>query len=324
MSHAAGAAAYPSRPAERDAWIVSRRPPRNVVSAERPYAFFAEDEVDAGGTVRRVATIFLTNRECPYHCLMCDLWRNTLEHTVPAGAIARQIDLALVELPPATVVKLYNSGSFFDPRAIPPDDHPGIASRLSRFERVIVECHPAFVGPEVGRFRDLLPGELEVAMGLETANPDVLARLNKRMTLASYALAAERLRSMRVASRAFVLVQPPFLPADEAADWAVRSAAFAFDHGAGAVALIPLRAGNGAIDVLADAGAFSPPTLATLESAFDESLALDRGRVFADTWDLERFSRCPACFAARAARLRSMNLTQRLAPRVDCAACASR
>ena len=33
----------------------------------------------------------------------------------------REIEHALGLLPPATVVKLYNSGSFFDPRAIPVD-----------------------------------------------------------------------------------------------------------------------------------------------------------------------------------------------------------
>lgn len=321
MSHVVGAAAYPSRAAERDAWIVSRRPPRHAVSAERPYAFFVEDEVDATGAVQRVATIFLTNRECPYHCLMCDLWQNTLRHTVPVGAIARQIDVALAELPSATVVKLYNSGSFFDHRAIPPEEYAAIALRLARFERVIVECHPTLIGPDVERFRHLLRGELEVAMGLETAHPEVLARLNKRMTLDSYALAAERLRAMQVASRAFVLVQPPFLAADDAVEWAVRSATFAFDHGAGAVSLIPVRAGNGALDTLATAGAFVPPTLATLEAAFDGALALGRGRVFADTWDIQRFSHCAACLDAREARLRQMNLSQRLLPRVHCPAC---
>jgi hypothetical protein len=315
---------YPSRPAERDAWIVSHRPPRNAVSADQPYAFFVEDEVDATGAVHRVATVLLTNRECPYRCLMCDLWQNTLEHTVPADAIARQIDVALAALPPATVVKLYNSGSFFDHRAIPPGDYPGIAARLSGFQRVVVECHPALVGPDVGRLRGLLHGELEVAMGLETAHPAVLARLNKRMTLASWAAAAERLGSMGVALRAFVLVQPPFQGDGEAVEWAVRSAAFAFDHGAGAVSLIPVRAGNGALDALAAAGEFSPPRLATLEAAFDGALALGRGRVFADAWDLDRFSRCPACLVARTARLSDMNLTQRWIQRVSCNACAAR
>ncbi len=324
MSHSAGSSGYPSRPAERDAWIVGRRPPRHAVDAGRPYACFVEDEAGPGGAVQRVATILLTNRECPYRCLMCDLWRNTLDATAPAGSIAEQIDVALASLPRATVVKLYNSGSFFDPRAIPPGDYPEIAARLGNFEHVVVECHPSFVGPGVERFRDLLSGTLEIALGLETAHPEVLARLNKRMTLDDYIAAAGRLKALGVASRAFVLVQPPFMDEDDAAKWAVVSAAFAFDHGAGAVTLIPVRAGNGALDALAAAGEFSPPRLATLERAFDDAIALGRGRVFADLWDLAKFSTCPACFDARRARLRGVNLSQRWLPRVACDVCGDR
>jgi uncharacterized Fe-S cluster-containing MiaB family protein len=81
----------------------------------------------ASGAVVPVATIFLTNRECPWRCLMCDLWRNTLVDSVPAGAIPEQIEFALRQLPPARHIKLYNSGSFFDRRAIPPEDFPAIA-----------------------------------------------------------------------------------------------------------------------------------------------------------------------------------------------------
>lgn len=324
MTGAAGTTAYPSRPGERDAWIVGHRSPRRAVSPDRPYACFVEDEMGASGAVRRVATVFLTNRECPFRCLMCDLWQHTLEETGPAGSIARQIDVALATLPAAPVIKLYNAGSFFDHRAVPPGDYPGIAARLEGFRRVVVESHPTFVGPDVERFRDLLRGQLEVAMGLETAHPAVLARLNKRMTLESYAQAAAQLRSMGVASRAFVLVQPPFLLADEAADWAVRSAAFAFENGAGAVSLIPVRSGNGALDALTAAGDFVPPCLMTLEDAFDGALSLGRGRVFADTWDLGRFSHCPACLDARSVRLHAMNLAQQWMPRVSCPACDGR
>ena len=75
---------------------------------------------------------------------MCDLWRNTLTETVPTGAIPAQIDYALQRLPPARQIKLYNSGSFFDPQAIPLQDYPAIASSVKGFERVIVECHPAW------------------------------------------------------------------------------------------------------------------------------------------------------------------------------------
>ena len=90
--------------------ISAVRPARNALSIDRPYEFLVEPECGVDGTVEDVATIFLTNRECPYRCLMCDLWRNTTVESVPVGAIPRQIDYALERLPTAQHVKLYNSG----------------------------------------------------------------------------------------------------------------------------------------------------------------------------------------------------------------------
>ena len=322
MTHAPRAPSpYPESPRERDRWITSRRPPRRIVDARRPYAFLTEDEVDAHGEVGAVSTIFLTSRECPWRCLMCDLWRNTLARPLPAGAIVEQIEFALAALPPARTVKLYNSGSFFDHRAISPSEYGAIATRLGAFERVIVESHPQLVNDDVPRFRDHLAGDLEVAMGLETVHPDVLPRLNKRMTLDLFAGAAARLRRERVALRAFVLVKPPFLSEEEALDWAVRSTEYAFDQGAGVVSLIPVRAGNGALDALAESGAFAPPRLATLEEALERGLGLGRGRVFADLWDLHRFADCASCLPQRAARLHAMNLSQAILPAVACPSC---
>src|SRR5438045_6338398 len=266
-------APYPTEPAERDRWILSLRPEPNVVDAQRPYAFVLEKEPAATGQLVSIATIFLTNRECPWHCLMCDLWRNTLTESVGSGAIPAQIDYALARLPEARELKLYNSGSFFDGRAIPSADYPAIAERARRFERVIVECHPALAGDACVRFRDLLDGgcasppKLEVAMGLETVHPDVLPRLNKRMTLAQFARAADFLRQNQIALRVFILVKPPFLGEDEALHWAKCSLDFAFDCGATVVCLIPTRIGNGALEALAENGQFSPPKLSTLEQA---------------------------------------------------------
>jgi radical SAM enzyme (TIGR01210 family) len=314
-------AAYPDTARDRDRWILSRRPERNVVDPARPFAFVAEQERAESGEVVSVATIFLTNRECPWRCLMCDLWRNTLSESVPSGAIPAQMDFALAGLPPARQLKLYNSGSFFDPRAIPPEDFPAIAERTASFERVIVECHPALVGEPALRFRDLLNGKLEVAMGLETAHPEVLARLNKRMTLDQFARAADFLRGHDIALRVFILVKPPFLDEAEALEWAKRSIDFAFDCGATVASLIPTRFGNGALEALAEQGEFSPPKLATLEEAAAYGVSLRRGRVFADLWDLEKFSSCPACFAARRERLERVNFTQTIEPSVVCSRC---
>jgi uncharacterized Fe-S cluster-containing MiaB family protein len=87
--------AYPETTAERDAWILARRPQRNALHPWRPWAFFVEEERSASGEIVPVATVFLTNRECPWRCLMCDLWRNTLTDVTPARAIPAQIDYAL-------------------------------------------------------------------------------------------------------------------------------------------------------------------------------------------------------------------------------------
>lgn len=314
------ASPYPANAAERDAWIIARRPDRNALDPMRPYLYLVEDECSASGEVVPVATVFLTNRECPWRCLMCDLWRNTLAESVPIGAIPEQIDYALAQLPSARQIKLYNSGSFFDGRAIPIEDHAAIAGRLAHFERVIVECHPLLVGEACFSFRDRLSGRLEVAMGLETVHPAILDRLNKRMTLDQYAAAARLLRDQDVDLRVFILVQPPFMREEEALYWAERSLDFAFDCGATAATLIPTRAGNGALETLASMGEFSPPRLAVLEAAFDYGLSLKRGRVFVDLWDVGSGA-CTACNDSHISRLQWMNLKQSILSPVSCASC---
>jgi radical SAM enzyme (TIGR01210 family) len=315
------ATSYPANAAERTAWILSRRPERSHVDPLQPYGFLVEDERAASGEIVQVATVFLTNRECPWRCLMCDLWRNTLAENVPVGAIPAQIDYALQRLAPACQIKLYNSGSFFDPKAIPTEDHPAIAARMTAFERVIVECHPALVGDACFRFRDRLAGELEVAMGLETVHREILERLNKRMTIGHFEDAAHRLRKNNVDLRVFILVKPPFMKEDEALEWAVRSLEFAFQCGATAATLIPTRGGNGAMDELARAGEFSPPSLATLEAATAHGIRMAKGRVFADLWDVRTSSPCPSCYNLRIARLQAMNLQQFILPSIECERC---
>jgi uncharacterized Fe-S cluster-containing MiaB family protein len=300
-----------------DAWTLKQRPARNPVDPLRPYAFLVEEERSREGEIVPVNTIFLTNRECPWRCVMCDLWKNTLTETVPVGAIPAQIDYALGRLPAARHIKLYNSGSFFDPRAIPPVDYAPIAARLAPFEHVVVESHPALVGENCLRFRDLLAGRLEVAMGLETVDPSVLPRLNKGMTLEQFAGAARFLRRNGMDLRAFILVKPPYMRADEAVHWAQCSLDFAFECGASAATLIPTRAGNGAMEALG----FTPPSIAMLEASLSYGIGLARGRVFADLWDLRRFSTCDACYDARAARLLQMNLQQTVLAPVECGAC---
>lgn len=326
---------YPQSPAARSRWIVAERgfaPPKNQLDPWKPYAFLVEDEVGPSGDLIPTVTIFLTTKECPFRCLMCDLWLNTLDTRVPPGAIAAQIRHALDNLYPGgsenrspgrrAQIKLYNAGSFFDPAAIPPEDYAQIARTVQGFERVIVESHPAFVGSRVLEFQRQLSGSLEIAIGLETVHPEILDRLNKRFTLDDFMRTAEFLARNRADLRVFLLLRPPFMSEENGLTWAKRSIEFAFDAGAGACCVIPTRSGNGAMERLADEGTFRQPRLRSLEAAVEYGISLGRGRVFADLWDLGRLESC-SCSDERRRRMETMNRTQSIPPDLHCDRCAA-
>lgn len=307
--------------------MLAHRGPKARLDPTRAYAALWEEEPDAAGTLVPTATVFLTNRECPFRCVMCDLWVNTLDESVPPGAIPAQIRRAVATLRPARQIKLYNAGSFFDPRAIPPDDDAAIAALVGGFERVVVEAHPAFLSGAWGerclRFNERIGGRLEVAIGLETANPDVLARLNKQMTLDTFRRAAAFLAGAGIGLRVFVLLSPPFQPSATAVEWACRSVDEAAAQGAAVCSIIPTRGGNGALEALDPP--FEPPRLRALESVLEHGLSVARVvhgrlRVLADLWDVDRFFTC-GCSPHRASRLAAMNREQRVLPPVACEAC---
>ncbi|MCA9178069.1 MAG: radical SAM protein [Planctomycetales bacterium] len=304
-----------------DSEILAARGAKNPLSLSEPYASYVEPERTAEGLVEQVATLLLTNRECPFRCAMCDLWRNTLDDPTPAGAVPDQVRHALSQLPPTRHVKLYNSGNFFDAKAIPVADRPRIASLVENHATVIVENHPKFCGVACREFAEQLHGKLEVAIGLETAHAETLQWLNKRMTLDDYRKAVERLREWDIAVRSFVLLRPPGMSNQAGVEWSTRSVEFALECGARCVAIVPVRGGNGIMERLRDGGYFEPPSLSACEDAFDQALGVtdvDSQRVFIDLWDLERFSACDHCFDARRDRLHRMNLSQQVEARIAC------
>ena len=303
-----------------DDFILRHRTAKPRLDPQRAYASMWEEERDSLGALAPTAVVFLTNRECPFRCVMCDLWVNTLDETVPRGAIAAQIRTALADLPPARQIKLYNAGSFFDPAAIPPDDDEEIAAAVTGYDRVIVESHPAFLAGAYRerclRFRDSISGQLEVAIGLETAHPSVLARLNKKMTLDAFRRAADFLEGHGISLRVFILLSPPFIPADQAVEWACRSLDLAAECGAEVATVIPTRGGNGAMEAIGDL--YQKPRLTGLETAIEYGVSIGGMRVFADLWNIERFFDC-GCSVHRAARLAVMNREQRGPAPVECA-----
>jgi archaeosine synthase beta-subunit len=299
-------------------WIVSKRGKKNLVDPQKPYAWLVEKERTSSGKIEEIGTIFLTNRECPFHCLMCDLWKNTTNKSVPIGAIPNQIKWALKQMPKVKHLKLYNNGSFFDKKAIPEEDYENISVLIGQFETIIVESHPKFINERCLQFDNLIKAKLEVAIGLETIHPEIIKKLNKKMTLNEFKSSVEFLSKNNIKSRAFILLKPPFLSETEAVYWAKQSINFAFQTGVGCCTVIPVRPGNGAMDSLLENGDFSLAAIKSLETVLEYGIKQNKGNVFADVWDLQLFSNCDNCLKESIKRITKMNLYQKITEHIKC------
>ena len=296
--------------------ILAARGERGEVNPWEPAHFLTELEFSRHRRLEPVSTLFLTGRECVFRCLMCDLWKHTTIKPTPIGAIPAQLDRALSQLPPAPHIKLYNSSNFFDSTAIPTADWPAIASRVRHFQTIVVENHPRLVSDRCGEFQQLCGTQLEVALGLETSHAATLEKLNKQMTIRDFEEACRVLRRQQILIRVFVLLKPPDTTEREAIDRALDSVRLAFDCGADVCSVIPVRPGNGIMDHLQSLGSFTPPCLSSLTKVLETALSWQRGRVFADLWDADRFADSPVVAEAQITHLLCLNHTQSVTPTV--------
>lgn len=353
---------YPEKESERTKLILNLRPHglRRTSFHYKPIKYFQEEEVIGKNRRAKALAIILQARECPWVCAMCDLWRGTRQSTMPQNSILRQIEFVYknqsflnehaldilkkrkwhpefsqqIRTHPVRIIKLYNAGSFFDPRSIPPDKYYEIARRIVGFELVVVECHPKLVGDRVLNFLEFLnkaadeaglsePPQLEIGIGLEVADDRVLALLNKKMTCADFERACRFLNKHGVSVRAFVLANPPFVPAQYFIELAMKSANFAFDCGANRVVFIPTRSINGMMQHLEKHGFFFKIGIKNLEIILERAIELKRGIAEVDAWDIETGvdKDCPYCFTDRVKRIVDMGQNQKKLLPVHCNIC---
>lgn len=293
--------------------IVRARGPKPSLSPREPAGYFVQREPACRGEVVEVATLFLTGAECPFACSMCDLWKHTLDSATKPGDLIAQVDAALANLPPTPWIKLYNASNFFDSRAVPDDDRLDIGRRVASSDRVIVENHPRLLDRErVLKFRDRLQGKLEIAMGLETIHPFAMQVMNKHMHPSDLEIAMRWLREEGIDGRAFVLLQPPGVPPEEAIASLIDTVRFAANAGVRHISLIPTRRGNPWLDRLIDDGLYRLPSLDALEQSTERCLEqFPQTIIVADTWDWSSIpGQCDRCSKARLRRIDQVNLGQ--------------
>jgi hypothetical protein len=130
------------------------------------------------------------------------------------------------------VLCLYNSGSMLNEEEIPGEALAGILDMVARKEgikKVVLESRPEYCSKEKIRWirKQLGPKRLEIAMGLESSNDQILAlTLNKGFASEEFRSMVEEIKEY-VPVRIYILLKGPFLTEREAVEDAVSSIRFA-------------------------------------------------------------------------------------------------
>ncbi|MCI4368187.1 MAG: archaeosine biosynthesis radical SAM protein RaSEA [Thermoplasmata archaeon] len=235
-------------------------------------------EPEALGTERvRAFVLILRTRGCYWAdakgCSMCGYSKDTLGRSATPEELAEQLAHALARYQGEPYVKVYTSGSFLDDREVDPVSRGRIVGAFAgKARRFLFETLPEFITEaNLLPLKEAFPGELEVAQGLESTQPEVLARfVNKGSTPQEYLEAADRVRALGLQAKGYLLLKPPYLTENEAAHDVARSielAASRFDT----LSVNPVHIQNGTVvEWLFRRGRYRPPWLWSLVDVLRE------------------------------------------------------
>ncbi|MCA9703370.1 MAG: archaeosine biosynthesis radical SAM protein RaSEA [Methanolinea sp.] len=199
----------------------------NPISPEKPLACWKGSDRFEEEVVSTL-TVILKTAGCTWNrCRMCS-YRNVRFST--AGE-EQSNDLILGQLrwvkanqrlDTVDMVKIYTSGSFFDPREVPPEAFEETA-RLFSGKVVIAETRPEHVDRDrVAGFISHLDSArwetpLYVAIGLETTNDFIREKcIDKGFSMAQFQSAAGEASRGGAGIKTYLLMKPPFLTESEA------------------------------------------------------------------------------------------------------------
>ena len=229
-------------------------------------AIWTEKDMAGGETVDALVVIMRTSGCCwaksgSGGCTMCG-YRTASLASVTEDDLNAQIDQVLARYKGQPFVKIFTSGSFFDPAEIPVAVRERVFREFAGCRRLLVESRPEFVTDSLVA---TLPKNMTVALGLESSDEEVLRTcINKGFTAQQSKAAGERLKAAGLMVRTYLLLKPPFLSERGGIDDAVSSARFA-DPFSDEISINPLNIQHGTyVERLWKRGDFRPPWIWSL------------------------------------------------------------
>jgi hypothetical protein len=126
-------------------------------------------------------------------------------------SISKEIDDFFSTVAAGDHVKVFGSGSFLDPRQMPPDARAYFieACRKAGVKQLTIESRPEYITSEA--LEEFAGIDLTVAIGLEAADDKILDKLNKGFHKKDFEHAAIILKANNVKVRAYLLANPPYV-----------------------------------------------------------------------------------------------------------------
>jgi len=299
-----------------------RRPaPAGGVSASQYVNQWTEAEALGEDRVRAFVLILRT-RGCYWAdlkgCSMCGYAKDTLGRSATPDELDQQLGAALRMYRGEPYVKIYTSGSFLDDREVDAGSRQRLVEGFAgKARRLLFETLPEFATPAVLRpLQVAFPGELEVALGLESTQPEVLLRyVNKNSPPEAYLEAADRVRSLGLRAKGYLLLKPPYLTEREAVEDVVTSVRVASPH-FDALSVNPVHIQNGTVvEWLYHRRRYRPPWLWSLAEVMHRAAAYRGSRLlvtFPTAGGLPRGPHnCGTCDRDFLAALEEASLSQR-------------
>ena len=267
--------------------------PYSELKLNKPISFWIKDD-RLLNEIGKEFTVILRTRGCRWAlgrsggCTMCGYIQDCAIEGIKSDQIKNQfkfaIEARLDELSSSKdkfILKIFNSGSFFDDSEIDSPTREYIYEKingLSNVEELVVESRVEFLTKEkLTNLKEMLGKKyVEIAIGLETVNDHYRNEyINKGLLYEDFLKAFELCKEIGLGTRIYLLFKPPFMSEQSAIDDCVHSIKTLIELGVNTISINPVNIQKGSyLEYLFYQNRYRPPWFYSLFKAL--ILALNR------------------------------------------------
>ena len=202
-------------------------------------------------------------------CTMCGHLAGTARgEAISAKSYIKQFDniISDVNLDNIPMICIYNAGSFFNDKEMPPLAREYIYLKLASIESIesiIFESRPEYINSDkIKKMRAIIPKKrIEIGIGLESSNEYIRqVCLNKGFRIEEFQNVIHVLKEYDIHLLAYISQKPPFVNEKLAIDDTIASINWAFKNGVDVISIEPISVQkNTLVHLLYNMNLYRPP-----------------------------------------------------------------